>query len=87
LYQLFGSYLPTHQLHQSSLFVSLLLPHAQAIALYMGLARRVILVRYCPLKNSPQALLRFGLPAADNVEQHQRFVAALNALAGRVSLT
>jgi hypothetical protein len=46
----------------------------------MGLAQRAILVRYCPLKDSPQALLRFGLPAADNVEQHQRFVAALNAL-------
>jgi cobalamin biosynthetic protein CobC len=80
LYQLLGSYFSTHQLRQSSLFVSLLLPQAHAIALYMGLAQRAILVRYCPLKDSPQALLRFGLPAADNVEQHQRFVAALNAL-------
>jgi cobalamin biosynthetic protein CobC len=87
LYQLLGSYFPAHQLRQSSLFVSLLLPQAEAIALYMGLAQRAILVRFCALNDSSQALLRFGLPAADNVEQHQRFVAALNALAGHTSLT
>jgi|AntAceMinimDraft_1070359.scaffolds.fasta_scaffold17411_2 cobalamin biosynthetic protein CobC len=80
LYQRLTSYFPPHQLHQSSLFVSLVLDQEQANALYMGLAQRGILLRYCSLKNSPRALLRFGLLTANNNQHNQRFVAAMDAM-------
>jgi cobalamin biosynthetic protein CobC len=79
-YQLLTTYFPAQQLRQSSLFVSLLLNQEQAVALYMGLAKRGILLRYCPLKNSRQALLRFGLPTVGNAQHGQRFVAAMDEL-------
>ncbi|MFT7469457.1 MAG: cobalamin biosynthetic protein CobC [Candidatus Pseudothioglobus sp.] len=78
LYQLLSNYFPTQQLRPSSLFVSLMMDRERAIALYLGLAHRGILLRYCSLKDSTRALLRFGLPAADNIQHNKRFVAAMD---------
>lgn len=87
LQQILTAYFPAHQLRQSSLFVSLLLDQQHATALYTGLAKRGILLRYCSLNKSRQAILRFGLCATNNIQHKQRFVAAMNDLAGNAALS